>query len=504
MSARRRRTLHRLLHRVDIATTDIPQNDGITLPGGLRLALRRTHGAARPFLLVHGLASNARLWDCVARRLAAAGHEVVAVDLRGHGRSEQAPDGYTTSRCAANLAVLITELGFLGKRAPVVAGQSWGGNVVLTLAAEHGGVSALALVDGGWIWLRQRYETFEQCWAELAPPLLTKVSMTELGQHLQRRLPGFSPEAIDAQLANFKPGGDGFAKARLTRERHKQILHSLWADDPRPLFAKVTVPTLLAVALAAEGDDRPGPDMAAAGISTSAMSVYIGAHHDLHAQHPDRLMPNTRPSCNRTAASCGPSGGAAAMSRLVVMASGETPTMVRLHRDIFATCPAGPAVMLDTPFAFQANRAELVTRIRAYFAQSVGRDIEVAPWADADPAQQERSLALLDRATWVFAGPGSPTYALRKWRGTGVLPDDVGVLGVDEHTKSPRLTSSRCRGEAGAWPTPSNVRIRRERGPGGRSGPLASPTAVTTTPSSGPSTSGKKTSRSCRRRGSTS
>jgi cyanophycinase-like exopeptidase len=110
------------------------------------------------------------------------------------------------------------------------------------------------------------------------------------------------------------------------------------------------------------------------------------------------------------------------MSRLVVMGSGETaPTMVRVHRDVFAACPPGPAVMLDTPFAFQMNRAELVTRTCGYFAQSLGREVEVAAWSGNDgAAQEEKSLALLDRAAWAFAGPGSPTYALRRWRGTPV------------------------------------------------------------------------------------
>lgn len=111
------------------------------------------------------------------------------------------------------------------------------------------------------------------------------------------------------------------------------------------------------------------------------------------------------------------------MGRVVVMGSGETaPTMVRVHREILADCPPGPAVLLDTPFSFQMNRDELVARTRLYFAQSVGREIAVAEWPrdDADEATKERALALLDQAAWAFAGPGSPTYALRQWRGTAV------------------------------------------------------------------------------------
>ena len=42
----------------------------------------------RPFVLLHGIASNARTWDGEARRLAAAGCTAYAVDFRGHGISD--------------------------------------------------------------------------------------------------------------------------------------------------------------------------------------------------------------------------------------------------------------------------------------------------------------------------------------------------------------------------------------------------------------------------------
>jgi cyanophycinase-like exopeptidase len=109
------------------------------------------------------------------------------------------------------------------------------------------------------------------------------------------------------------------------------------------------------------------------------------------------------------------------VSRLVVMGSGETaPTMVRVHREILATAGDGPAAMLDTPFAFQMNADELVARTLTYFEQSVGVTVEVASWPrrNAPTVVQERALALLGRARWAFAGPGSPTYALRQWRDT--------------------------------------------------------------------------------------
>ena len=271
-----------------MSTTEL-YDDEVRLPGGPRLALRRGAGPGRPFLLVHGLSSNARLWDGTAARLVAAGHEVVAVDQRGHGRSEQVAAGYDTPQCAADLAALCVELGLVADRAPVVAGQSWGGNVVLHLAAEHGGAAAVAFVDGGFIWLGERYPTFDQCWAELAPPVLDGMTLTDLTERFRDFFDGFPPEGVAGQLANLTEV-DGFARARLTREHHRDILRSLWEIDPRPLFGKVDVPSLIAVAVPEDGDDpRDGLQVAAEQLPDVVVSRYVGAHHDLHAQQPDRM-----------------------------------------------------------------------------------------------------------------------------------------------------------------------------------------------------------------------
>ena len=56
------------------------------------------------FVLVHGLASNLRLWDGVAEDLHARGHTVVAVDQRGHGSSGQPDHGYDFATLGRDLA----------------------------------------------------------------------------------------------------------------------------------------------------------------------------------------------------------------------------------------------------------------------------------------------------------------------------------------------------------------------------------------------------------------
>jgi pimeloyl-ACP methyl ester carboxylesterase len=58
---------------------------------------------------------------------------LVLYDLRGHGRSEQPPDGYTVEDMALDLAGLLEVLGY-GDRRVTVVGNSFGGLVALVFA----------------------------------------------------------------------------------------------------------------------------------------------------------------------------------------------------------------------------------------------------------------------------------------------------------------------------------------------------------------------------------
>jgi len=117
---------------------------------------------------------------------------------------------------------------------------------------------------------------------------------------------------------------------------------------------------------------------------------------------------------------------------IILMGSGETsPTMVELHKDVVrATRGIGPVVVLDTPFGFQENADELATKIVEYFANSVGGTAEVASLRSSELPLAERAAAqaLLDRAGYVFAGPGSPSYAARHWAALGVREQLIGCL----------------------------------------------------------------------------
>ena len=116
---------------------------------------------------------------------------------------------------------------------------------------------------------------------------------------------------------------------------------------------------------------------------------------------------------------------------LCVMGSGETaPTMVSVHAELLTRLgpPPVPAVLLDTPFGFQENADDICERAKTYFSHNVGFPIDVASFRDrttATPLEYETMLARVSAARYVFAGPGSPSYAMRQWRDSAV-PDLLG------------------------------------------------------------------------------
>ncbi|HSR84477.1 MAG TPA: hypothetical protein VLM11_09890 [Streptosporangiaceae bacterium] len=115
---------------------------------------------------------------------------------------------------------------------------------------------------------------------------------------------------------------------------------------------------------------------------------------------------------------------------LAIMGSGETsPTMVTIHKSLTERLGGGrpDAILLDTPYAFQENVADISSRAVSYFAASVGLDVSVLASPDQTPGPEARSAgtaqaprssdaARIRSADWVFAGPGSPSYALSRWR----------------------------------------------------------------------------------------
>lgn len=244
---------------------------------------------AAPFLLVHGLASNAQLWGGMAASLATAGHRVVAVDQRGHGLSDKVDTGFDFATLSRDLVAVMDALEL---HRPVVVGQSWGGNVVLELTVRHPDrPAALMCVDGGHIELSASFPDRVAMRSALAPPALDGMSRDELEQGLRARWPHWPESGIRGQLANFRLRPDGTVAPHLTRERHLHILDHLWAHHPPHRWAQVQVPSLLlAVRDRTHGaDSRAHAVDAAARACTHLQVVWLEGDHDVQAEQPDEV-----------------------------------------------------------------------------------------------------------------------------------------------------------------------------------------------------------------------
>ncbi|MFI9804130.1 alpha/beta fold hydrolase [Streptomyces sp. NPDC052301] len=176
--------------------------------GGIRLHVQRTGptGGRVPHatvVLVHGLLTDslASYYFTVAPAFAAAGLDVVMYDLRGHGRSERPPRGYTLDHNIDDLTALLARLDITG---PVhLVGNSYGGTIAFGYAARHPDRTAgLTLIES---------EPATPAWAAKLGRILRRVT-TELAHN--------EPDAIRWITAHRGHNTARLAKgaARLARE----------------------------------------------------------------------------------------------------------------------------------------------------------------------------------------------------------------------------------------------------------------------------------------------
>ena len=91
------------------------------------------HGAGRPLILLHGGLGSSEMFGPVLPLLAKS-HQVIAVDLQGHGRTADIDRPIDVRLMADDIAALIDHLGL---KKPDLVGYSLGGGVALHTAAKY-------------------------------------------------------------------------------------------------------------------------------------------------------------------------------------------------------------------------------------------------------------------------------------------------------------------------------------------------------------------------------
>jgi lipase len=239
-----------------------PSVDSFISVNGVRLHYRRWSPArARPglppILLLHGLASAARIWDFVAPLLAEQGYEVFALDQRGHGESDKPETGYDFATIVADDDAFLQVLDI---KRPVIAGHSWGAMVALQYAVTFPErVTAIVGVDGGTFQLSQRSGwSREQARKELAPPRFAGTPRESFLSYFRNGplVKQWTPELEDVVLHIVQLREDDTVAPRLSFENHLQIIDAMWDQPTLDLYAQVHCPVTLIVARQQPRDEQ--------------------------------------------------------------------------------------------------------------------------------------------------------------------------------------------------------------------------------------------------------
>jgi pimeloyl-ACP methyl ester carboxylesterase len=219
-----------------------------TLEGAdaIRLAVDRRGDPDRPVVvLLHGAGQTRHAWHRTASHLASAGFCTVAVDLRGHGDSDRAPDGdYRRHAFAADIQALRRQLGPLA----AVVGASLGGiSALLAHDQNPGGIAdALVLVD---IAPRIEKAGSDRILAFMAERPEGFSSVEEVAKAVAAYNPHrAAPDDLDGLRRNLRLGDDGRYRWHWDPKLINGAKSLMSARDPEALHAaahRLRVPCLL-------------------------------------------------------------------------------------------------------------------------------------------------------------------------------------------------------------------------------------------------------------------
>lgn len=200
-------------------------------------------------LFLHGLASNARIWEKVVPGLIDAGHPCYAPDIRGHGLSDKPENGYGFEEISKDILSLVQSLQL---ERPWIIGHSWGASLALDYAARMRtgpmAPAGIILVDGGMIEMKAiPGATWESTRQRLKPPNLAGTPVDQFIERLHTWNSSWGPDeqAISIILSNFDISEEETISPHLSLDHHMQILAAMWEFPTYERFSQVRCPVLI-------------------------------------------------------------------------------------------------------------------------------------------------------------------------------------------------------------------------------------------------------------------
>jgi pimeloyl-ACP methyl ester carboxylesterase len=188
-----------------------------------------THGAGRPLVLLHGGVMHGGMFAPVMD-LYAADHQVITVDLQGHGRTADIDRPIDLAAMGADIAALIEHLGL---DRPDLMGYSLGGGVAFQAAVQRPDLIRRLVLVSAYMWRTAIY-----------PEMLV-----QQGQVTEEAVEGLKGTPMYQEYVRIAPNPDDFG--RLLSEIGAFMAQDFDATDQ---VRGLQVPTLIA---AADADMAP-------------------------------------------------------------------------------------------------------------------------------------------------------------------------------------------------------------------------------------------------------
>jgi cyanophycinase-like exopeptidase len=107
--------------------------------------------------------------------------------------------------------------------------------------------------------------------------------------------------------------------------------------------------------------------------------------------------------------------------RITLVGAGELmAAMSSIHRATINRIGGAPrAVFLDTTAGFETNVSAISAKAVEYYSHHLQTDLTIASYRHREQSSTDEiatAVAAIRNANLIFAGPGSPTYAIRQWQ----------------------------------------------------------------------------------------